>query len=76
MFFVMENLSLKLSLGEYGRYGTKVPKLPSARNTIISSTFLTAESFGICLNNLNNRHYYNSIRNTWLVLCKKQFVYL
>ena len=28
----------------------KVSKLPSARNNPISSTFLTAESFSVCLN--------------------------
>ena len=31
----------------------KVSKLPSARNTIVSSTFLTAESFSRWLNNSN-----------------------
>ena len=30
-------------------FGPKVPKLPSARNNKVSSTFLTAESFGIIL---------------------------
>ena len=35
----------------------KVSKLPSARNTIVSSTFLTAESFSRWLNNSNEYNF-------------------
>ena len=45
-------------------FGPKVPKLPSARNKIVSSTFLTAESFNICWMILKVDLIFFSIRRT------------
>ena len=44
-------------------FGPKVPKLPSARNNSVSSTFLTAESFGIFLIHFKNLNSFDFLQN-------------
>ena len=39
-------------------FGPKVPKLPSARNNSVSSTFLTAESFSRSLSTPNELNFF------------------
>ena len=55
----------------------EVSKLPSARNNSVSSTFLTAESFSVCLNEPNELSVYHFIFSASLRLLDIiQFVYI
>ena len=52
----------------------EVPKLPSARNNLVSSTFLTAENFSRYLNNSNEYNEFTFVKFITFFI-KKQFVY-
>ena len=55
--------------------GPKVPKLPSARNHSVSSTFLTAEILRLYLNNENNREVLLFLQSFLMLFYIKNYFY-